>query len=105
MFFQKYKTYLQKYLYMKLKSMQIYIERLSKIFTTYEIGADHGIEHAINVLQNAQYALGANDYRITDKQVEIVLFAALLHDADDYKLFEKQRNKKKIYKFKICFIW
>ena len=61
-----------------------YVERL------FEGNADgHDAQHTMRVYQNAQHILGS--CREADRF--IVLLAALLHDADDYKLFRTENNE------------
>ena len=72
--------------------MQIYIDKLNKLLTDNKVSECHGINHAIQVMHNAQQALYYGDYNLTDEEKESVLLAALLHDADDRKFFPNNHN-------------
>jgi len=67
--------------------MDIFINRLHIIFSTNNVSVCHGIEHAKQVLNNAIKAIEVSTYVLTSEQIESVLLAALLHDADDRKFF------------------
>lgn len=49
---------------------------------------DHGIKHALAVLANAEKALEHHKGKLTPDEILCVKMAALLHDADDKKLFK-----------------
>jgi uncharacterized protein len=72
--------------------MQIYIDRLNKILTDNNVSECHGLNHAIQVMNNAQNASNAQDYKLSEDEKECILLAALLHDADDRKFFPNNRN-------------
>jgi uncharacterized protein len=67
--------------------MDSFINRLHIIFSTNNVSICHGIEHAKQVLNNAIKAIEVLTYALTSEQIESVLLAALLHDADDRKFF------------------
>jgi uncharacterized protein len=67
--------------------MDAFINRLHIIFSTNNVSICHGIEHAKQVLENAIKAIEVSTYTLTSEQIESVLLAALLHDADDRKFF------------------
>lgn len=73
---------------------------LKELFTLHNIQESHGHSHALCVLANLEKALKSNDQALKGKQMteikgikldetkELSLrLAALLHDADDHKLF------------------
>lgn len=68
-----------------------YIDRLQLILEKNNVCESHGITHAIKVYEHANNALYYVN-EITDDDKLAVLFASLLHDADDKKFFPKHRN-------------
>jgi uncharacterized protein len=72
--------------------MQMYIDKLNKLLTDNKVSECHGLNHAESVMNNAFYALEAQDYTLTDEEKDSVLLAALLHDADDRKFFPNNHN-------------
>ena len=72
--------------------MQIYIDCLNKLLTDNKVSECHGLNHAIQVMNNAFHALQSKEYNLTDDEKESVLLAALLHDADDRKFFPNNHN-------------
>jgi len=72
--------------------MQNYIDKLNKLLTDNKVSECHGINHAIQVMHNAQQALNYGDYALTEEEKESVLLAALLHDADDHKFFPNNHD-------------
>ena len=63
------------------------VEYVARLF---EGNADgHDAQHTMRVYQNAQHILGS----CPEADRFIVLLAALLHDADDYKLFRTENNE------------
>lgn len=69
--------------------------QLSFLLARVEKG--HGISHAIAVLNNAKNALDAGNYGLDTWQNFAIAIAALVHDADDRKIFpEFQGNAKRI---------
>ena len=67
---------------------------LHKLFT--EVGEDetHGYEHALRVKEHTQ--IGLKEYVknniLKEYEFRAVLYAALLHDADDHKIFKKSTD-------------
>jgi len=58
---------------------------LRDLYTRAAVGKSHDLSHADAVLKHAQQAI--EHEKLTDKEQLAVLLAALLHDADDHKLF------------------
>lgn len=73
-------------------TMKQYIEKLDILLS--HVCKSHGIEHAISVMNNAIEALKYIDILESDKK--LVILAALLHDADDYKFFPSHTNKENL---------
>lgn len=59
--------------------------------TLSKVCPSHGIDHAIRVAHHARMAL-RHHKEITETEKLAVLLTALLHDADDTKLFPKNKN-------------
>jgi len=76
--------------------MDLFIKRLHIIFSTNNVSVCHGIEHAKQVLNNAIKAIEVSTYVLTSEQIESVLLAALLHDADDRKFFLTHLNNENL---------
>jgi uncharacterized protein len=76
--------------------MDSFINRLHIIFSSNNVSVCHGIEHAKQVLNNAQRAILVSTYQLTSEQIESVLLAALLHDADDRKFFPTHTNNENL---------
>jgi uncharacterized protein len=76
--------------------MQMYIDKLNKLLTENKVSECHGLNHAESVMNNAFYALKAQDYKLTDEEKDSVLLAALLHDADDRKFFPNNQNNENL---------
>ena len=74
----------------------IYINRLSTILTNNNVCSSHGIEHAIQVMNNAEQALKCAKFTLTQEQYNCVLLASLLHDADDRKFFPNNFNHENV---------
>jgi len=72
--------------------MNKYIDALEKLFIEENVCQSHGIGHAITVMYNAENALHSHDYKLSTFESRSVLFAALLHDADDRKFFPDNKN-------------
>ena len=70
--------------------MDSYISILSYIFDKHNVCSSHGIDHAIQVMKNAEEALKYVD--IGARERKLVLIASLLHDADDKKFFPDNIN-------------
>lgn len=69
-----------------------YIDKLRIILETNNVCSSHGIDHAINVMKNAEKAIEQTELIIDNKSKECILLAALLHDADDKKFFPNNNN-------------
>jgi HD superfamily phosphodiesterase len=76
--------------YIKYSYLETKIEKLKKILEINNISPCHGIIHALAVLDNAIIAL--SEYNLSDENIKCLLFAALLHDADDKKFFPNNNN-------------
>ena len=76
--------------------MESFINRLHIIFSSNNVSVCHGIEHAKQVLNNALKAIEVSTYALTPEQIESVLLAALLHDADDRKFFSTHTNNENL---------
>jgi len=72
--------------------MQKYINKLRSILEENNVCSSHGIDHAIQVMKNAEKAIEQSNLVIDDKSKECILLAALLHDADDKKFFPNNNN-------------
>ena len=79
--------------------MDKYINKLSLILDENNVCKSHGIDHAINVFNNATLAL--SEYNISDNIKKNILLAYLLHDADDYKFFKHQPKYTNLLKIMI----
>eukprot|EP01013_Petalomonas_cantuscygni_P032901 TRINITY_DN59628_c0_g1_i1.p1 TRINITY_DN59628_c0_g1~~TRINITY_DN59628_c0_g1_i1.p1 ORF type:complete len:320 (+),score=22.78 TRINITY_DN59628_c0_g1_i1:53-961(+) len=68
---------------------------LSRLFSQPNCRGDagHGVDHAIAVLAHVDAAIKAGD-PLSEKQRDAVRLAALLHDADDRKLFPRSREEQ-----------
>ena len=73
-----------------------YIDKLRIILETNNVCSSHGIDHAINVMKNAEKAIEQTELIIDNKSKECILLAALLHDADDKKFFPNNNNFENI---------
>ncbi len=72
------------------------IKLLTDIFEHHNIPESHGIVHALSVTENARRALDCCT-NIPEKRKELILLAALLHDADDRKYWPRDsRNAESI---------
>ena len=78
-----------------------YIDKLTQILKEYNVCSSHGIEHAFTVMMNAKNCINLKnnsininykDYILTDDEIDAILLAALLHDADDKKFFPNNKN-------------
>jgi len=76
--------------------MDSYINRLHIIFITNNVSVCHGIEHAKQVLENAEKALEVTTFELSPYQEKAILAAALLHDADDRKFFPTHTNNENL---------
>jgi uncharacterized protein len=65
---------------------------LRVILEENKICLSHGIDHAIKVCDHARNALKYIDRLLSDTEYDAVSLAALLHDADDPKLFPEHKN-------------
>lgn len=65
---------------------------LQEILEEAEIDDGHGIDHALNVLNHAENTLAVSKLPKTPQARNAVLYAALLHDADDRKFFPDSTN-------------
>jgi|LakMenEpi03Aug12_release.lakeMendotaPanAssembly.Ray.scaffolds.fasta_scaffold114739_2 uncharacterized protein len=72
--------------------MESYIVTLEVLLRDNNVSECHGIDHALQVIKNATIAIESENYYITSEQIEMVLFASLLHDADDKKFFPENKN-------------
>ena len=72
--------------------MESYIIALEVLLTDNNVSKCHGIDHAIQVMKNANNAIESGKYDITSEHIEMILFASLLHDADDKKFFPNNKN-------------
>jgi uncharacterized protein len=73
-----------------------YINKLEKLLSDNNVCNSHGIGHSISVLNNARMALDSQKYSITSNERNMVLLAALLHDADDRKFFPNNKNYENV---------
>ena len=67
------------------------IEKLKIILEENNISECHGLNHAKDVVKNAILAL-PYCLECDDKDIKNILYAALLHDVDDYKFFPDNHN-------------
>lgn len=79
------------------KAIQLYTSLLKMA----DVCPSHGIGHALKVLENCRRAIDAHLSQMQGEKVneELVLstqLAALLHDADDHKLFPKNLNNENV---------
>jgi len=65
---------------------------LQEILEEAEIDDGHGIDHALKVLNHAENTLAVSKSPRTPHTRNAVLYAALLHDADDRKFFPDSTN-------------
>lgn len=70
------------------------IEYVRQICIKYDIGADHGIDHAIAVANTA--ALAFDELKLTQEERINVTLACLMHDIDDDKLIPYHMHGKYI---------
>lgn len=52
----------------------------------------HDLEHALRVSDHCRQALLGTDQGLSPQQKDAVVYAGLLHDADDHKFFPENRN-------------
>lgn len=71
------------------------IDGLKALCDEHCIEASHGLGHALRVLEHVNKALSLAD-DIREERKQAVRLAALLHDADDRKLFQKKADDKGI---------
>eukprot|EP00438_Fugacium_kawagutii_P020053 Skav201033 [mRNA] locus=scaffold3386:156139:156915:+ [translate_table: standard] len=69
------------------------IDGLKALCEEHRIEASHGLAHALRVLDHADKALSQADGMSEDRK-QAVRLAALLHDADDRKLFKKRDDDR-----------
>lgn len=74
--------------------MDIYIDKLKEAFSKKTICNSHGVEHAIQVMNNSINALQVCKYNLSDNIIFSIKLASLLHDADDRKLFPENKNNE-----------
>lgn len=67
---------------------------LQELLDGVDIDSGHGIKHALAVLNHAENALTVSPTPKLEYQRNAVLYAALLHDADDSKLFPFSENNE-----------
>ena len=84
---------------MKMSSKSIcyrLASNLQEILERSEIDDGHGINHALAVLNHAKNALTVSSTPKEECKQNAVLYAALLHDADDRKFFPNSRDNKNV---------
>jgi uncharacterized protein len=72
------------------------IKKLEKIFQVNNISTCHGIEHAKAVLKHAINALESLTNTLSESDIKCILYASLLHDADDKKFFPLNTNYQNV---------
>jgi uncharacterized protein len=77
--------------------MERYVRNLSNILTLHNVCKSHGIGHAIQVMKHAEKAL-EYETNLCSNDKNAVLFASLLHDADDKKFFPVNKNHENVRK-------
>jgi len=65
---------------------------LQKLFEDYKVGKDHDISHAVLVMNNCKNAILESKEKYSEENIRNMLLAAILHDADDHKLFATKNN-------------
>jgi len=74
---------------------------LARVLEEAKVDPGHGIDHAVSVLEHAHNALLCEPGLSLKCRIH-VLFSALLHDADDDKLFHAHNNDNAIYIVSQC---
>jgi uncharacterized protein len=74
--------------------MKSYIIKLENIFIDNNVCPSHGIEHALNTLNNVENMLLCCKYNLSNDEKLSVKLAALLHDADDRKVFPNNKDNE-----------
>jgi uncharacterized protein len=68
------------------------VKLLDKLLTDNKIPEHHGLSHAMTVMQHVQGAIKC-DKKVPEQDQLIILLTALLHDADDPKIFKTNNNE------------
>jgi uncharacterized protein len=111
-YYDKYIKYKNKYINLKSENYNLLlggrknsnykylddkIEKLDKILQNNNISKCHGIEHAKAVLKHTINAITEIENKsLTANDIKCILYAALLHDADDRKFFPLNTNYENI---------
>lgn len=69
------------------------ITLLNELLIKNNIAEHHGLDHAKTVMHHVQQAIKCSEINIPEKDQIIILLVALLHDADDTKLFKTKNNQ------------
>ena len=77
-----------------INSIERSIEILKIVLEKNKVSSCHGIEHAKAVMCHAWQAL--KYYNVSEKEIELVLISALLHDSDDSKFFPENKNNENL---------
>ena len=72
------------------------IKKLEKILQVNNISTCHSIEHAKSVLKHAINALESLTESLSENNIKCILYASLLHDADDKKFFPLNTNYENV---------
>ncbi len=65
---------------------------LQELFDEAKIDNGHGVDHALAVMTHAENALSVSATPKSQIERSAILYAALLHDADDRKFFPNSKN-------------
>ena len=87
-------------MYIKIISIDIILKNiheqiappLQKLFEDHKVGKDHDISHALLVINNCKNAILESKEKYSEENIRNMLLAAILHDADDHKLFATKKQ-------------